>query len=427
MKVITIGRDTTNNVVINDEKVSRVHCQLVQKNDGGYSIVDLGSTNGTFVNGRRILGETQLQSKDVVRIGDTNLPWKNYVEPMAMATPTPVVSDLIPNRKRRIWHVVAGVVSLVLIVGGIGLWLHLGNQEERSAELDPILKKNAEITSLQLQAEADSLRREAERAKNAEEKERLEFEARQKQTEAAKIQAKLENRISSQTDTISSKDKKIRQMQGEKDELAKSNRILTTEKEDLTEKNNNLKGENEKLESDKNELTQQVRELQESDRLTKNFWLIWSSLDIRNDMQTIQDVCEQLKNKGFPESKSKDKDYIKDAFIETKDNDSKQYIIDVIEYTKDFNKLKIDSQIADRIIEQMQWTKQESVTSIDLVKYQFKKMQPEEKRNILKIISSVLKSQNDISTNQSGYTESCNEVDSVFVLSANGKIALKNE
>ena len=51
--VINLGRDITNHIVINDREVSRHHLRLMRGNDG-YTIEDLGSTNGTFVNGKRV-------------------------------------------------------------------------------------------------------------------------------------------------------------------------------------------------------------------------------------------------------------------------------------------------------------------------------------------------------------------------------------
>ena len=78
MKVITIGRSSKNDVVINDPLVGRNHCQIIQYDDNNFSIIDLNSTNGTFVNGRKIIGEVSLKSADIVRIGNTTLPWKTY-------------------------------------------------------------------------------------------------------------------------------------------------------------------------------------------------------------------------------------------------------------------------------------------------------------------------------------------------------------
>ena len=68
MKVITIGRNPDNDVCINDPYVGRHHCQIVQYDNGTYAIVDMGSTNGTYVNGKRIFGEAQLQPYDTVSL-----------------------------------------------------------------------------------------------------------------------------------------------------------------------------------------------------------------------------------------------------------------------------------------------------------------------------------------------------------------------
>ncbi|MEI7813914.1 MAG: FHA domain-containing protein [Coriobacteriia bacterium] len=70
-----IGRDTANVAAIEDAKVSREHAK-VRFADGVYSIVDLGSGNGTFVNDRQISGQTPLSDGDLVRVGDTTLMFK---------------------------------------------------------------------------------------------------------------------------------------------------------------------------------------------------------------------------------------------------------------------------------------------------------------------------------------------------------------
>ena len=78
MKVITIGRSTQNDVVINDPYVGRNHLQIIQKDDGCFYVADFGSKNGTYVNGNKVHGEVRLSSSDIVRIGNTTLPWKSY-------------------------------------------------------------------------------------------------------------------------------------------------------------------------------------------------------------------------------------------------------------------------------------------------------------------------------------------------------------
>lgn len=67
---ITLGRATINEIVLlHDSKVSRHHARI-DKGGAGYTIVDLGSTNGTYVNGRRVASST-LTPGDVIKLGDT--------------------------------------------------------------------------------------------------------------------------------------------------------------------------------------------------------------------------------------------------------------------------------------------------------------------------------------------------------------------
>lgn len=66
---LTIGRDSTNGVAINDAEVSRKHARLMFQG-GKYVIEDLGSTNGTFVNGQRLAGPAVLKPGDVVSLGE---------------------------------------------------------------------------------------------------------------------------------------------------------------------------------------------------------------------------------------------------------------------------------------------------------------------------------------------------------------------
>lgn len=65
----TIGRSPDNDIPIPDPEVSRRHAQIVQRGSG-YAIIDLGSTNGTFVNDVRVTELTPLQHGDLIRLGD---------------------------------------------------------------------------------------------------------------------------------------------------------------------------------------------------------------------------------------------------------------------------------------------------------------------------------------------------------------------
>ena len=66
---VVIGRDIDNEIVINDSEISRRHTRLLIQ-DGGYVVEDLGSTNGTFVNGQKITGPHSLESGQTIRFGE---------------------------------------------------------------------------------------------------------------------------------------------------------------------------------------------------------------------------------------------------------------------------------------------------------------------------------------------------------------------
>lgn len=66
---IGIGRSPNNTIPIPDPEISRKHAQLVWQGEG-YALEDLGSTNGSFVNARRIMGFTPLHHGDVIELGE---------------------------------------------------------------------------------------------------------------------------------------------------------------------------------------------------------------------------------------------------------------------------------------------------------------------------------------------------------------------
>lgn len=68
----TIGRNPENSIVINDGFVSGSHAEI-SYNQGGWWLMDVGSTNGTQLNGQPIRSKVQLHNGDIVSFGRVNL------------------------------------------------------------------------------------------------------------------------------------------------------------------------------------------------------------------------------------------------------------------------------------------------------------------------------------------------------------------
>lgn len=148
-EIITMGRDVTNDVVLADPEVSRQHARI-NRTPGGYVLEDLGSTNGTFVNGERLVAPRVLNPGDLVGLGeDVTLtfeatateaaatvmagPGQGQQQPPAQQAapprqPTPPAQAAAPaapieeeDEGRRRW-ILAGCGCLVLLVVCVGLF-----------------------------------------------------------------------------------------------------------------------------------------------------------------------------------------------------------------------------------------------------------------------------------------------------------------
>jgi hypothetical protein len=69
---ISVGRLPECTITLSDSNVSRRHSEI-RAAGSGHVVLDLGSTNGTKVNGVRIQGEHQLQDGDIISVGSTHL------------------------------------------------------------------------------------------------------------------------------------------------------------------------------------------------------------------------------------------------------------------------------------------------------------------------------------------------------------------
>ena len=81
-KRLSVGRVADNELSLNDASVSKIHAALMINQQGTLLVADTGSTNGTFINGRRIAyGEArQIEEGDVVGFGDVEVRFRKSDE-----------------------------------------------------------------------------------------------------------------------------------------------------------------------------------------------------------------------------------------------------------------------------------------------------------------------------------------------------------
>ena len=84
--VINVGRADYNDLVLADPSVSTMHAKL-QRRDGVWILSDLGSTNGTFMEGEPVVSETALAPGATVRFGEVSVLFEPLDAPESPAAP----------------------------------------------------------------------------------------------------------------------------------------------------------------------------------------------------------------------------------------------------------------------------------------------------------------------------------------------------
>ncbi|MCM1177779.1 MAG: FHA domain-containing protein [Clostridium sp.] len=326
MKILLIGRTPENDIVIEDPLVTRHHLQIVIDDNGGYSAVDLNSTNGTYVNGLRIMSETKLSPGDIVKIGNTVVPWEEYAV-RVRETGNGVPQNLMDKGKRRQYliFVVLGVLLLVFAGGGLALKMcHDDRQQtedkrQQTAKSDS-LRKAASLNKMEaerLQKEADELYIKALKSQNKEDKALA--ERKQKEADIAKKAAEDANAAQKKAEEARQK--------AENEKSA----AIEARKQAEKERNQAEKARQEVERQHAEEVKIANAERDEANRrteLTEAFYSLYVNLEPKRAVM----ACEKLK---ISLNKSKDaKDSIKESFNKA-DNIRKQEIIDVLTSVSD--------------------------------------------------------------------------------------------
>ena len=123
--VLTVGRGRETDLALPVEGISRQHARL-QQGPGGWSLVDLGSTNGTFVNGQRLQPGEPYLLRPGDRVAFAGLSLRVEGEPAPAAVPEPDWDEAVgpatepPARPKPVLMIV-GAVALIAVLTGIVL------------------------------------------------------------------------------------------------------------------------------------------------------------------------------------------------------------------------------------------------------------------------------------------------------------------
>jgi hypothetical protein len=97
---LTVGKDASNDVaLVDDPNVSRLHAVL-ERFPAGWSIRDLGSRNGTFVNGQRLMSAATLRAGDEIRLGQVRVVFRGESVRSANETATIGAPPSLTPRER---------------------------------------------------------------------------------------------------------------------------------------------------------------------------------------------------------------------------------------------------------------------------------------------------------------------------------------
>jgi pSer/pThr/pTyr-binding forkhead associated (FHA) protein len=99
--LVHVGRGAHNDVVVTDDSVSDTHAKL-QRRDSVWYVVDMESTNGTYVAGRRIKGEQQLGATAAVRFGGVKVIFRSEPEVVEADGGTRVIVGLKASDQQRV-------------------------------------------------------------------------------------------------------------------------------------------------------------------------------------------------------------------------------------------------------------------------------------------------------------------------------------
>jgi ABC-type multidrug transport system ATPase subunit len=115
--VVYIGRGSEADIILDHPTISRLHAMIEKKGEHGYIIKDLGSTNGTFLNGSRISGTTSFTEQDIIFIGRFKLTLNGSAKDLSneIAIRADRIGKVFPNEKVGLFETTFDVQSNILM------------------------------------------------------------------------------------------------------------------------------------------------------------------------------------------------------------------------------------------------------------------------------------------------------------------------
>ena len=96
---VTVGKGPGNEIALDDPTVSRLHATIEEFAEG-WCLTDLGSSNGTYLNGERIWTQQRLRHGDEIRVGRSRLLFRNSADAVAPRTETEHGPPALTTRER---------------------------------------------------------------------------------------------------------------------------------------------------------------------------------------------------------------------------------------------------------------------------------------------------------------------------------------
>lgn len=281
-EIILIGRDRDCNFICNDTSVSRHHAQIIDYGTS-CSVVDLDSTNGTFVNGRKVSSETTLHAGDLLRVGNIDIPWQQLVQPPKE-----------PESNKKLLWILMPIIAVLLIGGGLAVYFVYGHAKDKDEKFE---KKQSELVGelaqqiTEKEEQAEESQKNIDSVNNAAKKKidslnrittEAEIRAAERQQEANRIESEANLRIGEANEKMIEANEKLNE----------ANDKLNEAGEKQNEATKKLDSANKKLDTVNKKLNEVRQVLEESESIRRE--------DVMNAIEEMEEedvkaICRELK------------------------------------------------------------------------------------------------------------------------------------